>query len=43
MTARTYGVPATIFPGMGHGLMLERDWQKPAQHILDWLIERKIA
>ena len=42
MTARTYGVPATIFPGMGHGLMLERDWQKPAQHILDWLIERKI-
>lgn len=40
MTARSYGVPATIFPGMGHGLMLERDWQKPARHILDWLNER---
>jgi non-heme chloroperoxidase len=37
MTARTYGVEAEIFPGMGHGLMLERDWHKPAQHILDWL------
>jgi non-heme chloroperoxidase len=43
MTARTYNVPATIFPGLGHGLMLERDWKKPAQHILDWLRERKIA
>jgi pimeloyl-ACP methyl ester carboxylesterase len=37
MTARTYGVDANIFPGMGHGLMLERDWKKPAQQILDWL------
>ena len=37
MTARSYGVAATVFPGMGHGLMLERDWKKPAQHILDWL------
>jgi non-heme chloroperoxidase len=43
MTARTYGVAATVFPGMGHGLMLERDWKKPAQHILDWLLERGIA
>ena len=39
MTARTYGVDANIFPGMGHGLMLERDWEKPAQQILDWLEE----
>lgn len=37
MTARSYGVEAHIFPGMGHGLMLERDWKKPAQQILDWL------
>lgn len=37
MTARTYGTQAHIFPGMGHGLMLERDWKKPAQHMLDWL------
>jgi pimeloyl-ACP methyl ester carboxylesterase len=39
MTARTYGVEAEIFPGMGHGLMLERDWRKVAQRILDWLPE----
>jgi len=37
MTARTYNVPAEIFPGMGHGLMLERDWKKPARRILEWL------
>ncbi|MDK9715656.1 alpha/beta hydrolase [Sulfuritalea hydrogenivorans] len=39
MTARTYDVDAHVFPGMGHGLMLERDWKKPAQQILDWLRE----
>jgi len=39
MTARTYDVEANVFPGMGHGLMLERDWKKPAQQILDWLRE----
>jgi len=42
MTARSFGVTATIFPGMGHGLMLERDWRKPAQHILDWLEQKGI-
>ena len=26
MTVRRYGVEAEIFDGMGHGLMLERDW-----------------
>ncbi|MBI5784368.1 MAG: alpha/beta fold hydrolase [Rhodocyclales bacterium] len=39
MTARAYGVDAEVFPGMGHGLMLERDWRKVAQRILDWLPE----
>jgi non-heme chloroperoxidase len=39
MTARSYDVEANIFSGMGHGLMLERDWKKPAQQILDWLGE----
>jgi non-heme chloroperoxidase len=39
MTAGAYGVEAEIFPGMGHGLMLERDWRKVAQRILDWLKE----
>ena len=37
MTARSYGVAAHIYPGMGHGLMLERDWQTVAQDIIDWL------
>ena len=37
MTARHYGVEAEIFPGMGHGLMLERDWESVAGRILDWL------
>lgn len=42
MTARSYQVDAHIFSGMGHGLMLERDWKKPAQQILDWLQERDL-
>ncbi len=37
MTARTYAVDAEIFPGMGHGLMLERDWRVVADTIKDWL------
>jgi non-heme chloroperoxidase len=37
LTARSYGVEAEIFPGMGHGLMLERDWRKVAQRMLGWL------
>jgi pimeloyl-ACP methyl ester carboxylesterase len=39
MTADRYGVDAEIFPGIGHGLMLERDWRRVAQRILDWLGE----
>jgi non-heme chloroperoxidase len=39
MTARTYGVPAEIFPGLGHGLMLERDWRLPADRLRNWLQE----
>lgn len=35
--ARTLGMTATIFPGLGHAVMLERDWQPVAQHVLDWL------
>ncbi|MBA3033910.1 MAG: alpha/beta hydrolase [Gammaproteobacteria bacterium] len=37
MTARSYGVDATTYQGMGHALMLEADWKKPAQDIIDWL------
>lgn len=40
MAARSYGVPAHILPGMGHGLMLEADWKKPAEDIIDWLIRK---
>jgi pimeloyl-ACP methyl ester carboxylesterase len=40
MTAHAYGVEALIFPGMGHGLMLEADWRTPAQALVDWLNER---
>lgn len=36
-TGDAYGCPAELFPGLGHGLMLERDWRLPAQRILDWL------
>lgn len=37
MTADRYGVEAEIFPGMGHGLMLERDWRLVADRLLQWL------
>lgn len=40
MTARSYRIPARIFPGMGHGLMLERDWQVVAQDVIGWLQAR---
>jgi pimeloyl-ACP methyl ester carboxylesterase len=40
MTARSYGVTATTYPGMGHGLMLERDWQIVAQDLVDWMGQR---
>lgn len=36
-TARTYEVPDRIFRGMGHGLMLEKDWEHVAETIRDWL------
>ena len=42
MTARTYGVDADIMPGMGHGLMLERDWQSVAECMRNWLTEQEI-
>jgi len=36
-TAEIYGVEPVIFPGMGHGLMLERDWDHVASVMNDWL------
>ena len=37
MTARSYGVEPVIYPAMGHGLMLENDWEKVATGLLVWL------
>lgn len=41
-TAQTYGVPCKIFRGLGHGVMLEPDWEKVAETIRDWLQEQDI-
>jgi pimeloyl-ACP methyl ester carboxylesterase len=40
MTAATYGRQAEIFPGLGHGMMLEQDWAVVAHRIAAWLEER---
>ena len=37
MTARHYGVAAELFHGMGHGMMLESEWERVAGRILAWL------
>ncbi|MBC9072701.1 alpha/beta hydrolase [Thauera sp. CAU 1555] len=42
MTATTYGRQAEILPGLGHGMMLERDWERVAERIADWLEERHL-
>jgi pimeloyl-ACP methyl ester carboxylesterase len=36
-TARTYATEAEIFEGMPHAMMLDRDWEKVARRILEWL------
>ncbi len=38
-TAAFLGTYAYIFEGMGHAVMLERDWQDAAECISDWLLE----
>ncbi|CAB1370903.1 alpha/beta hydrolase [Denitratisoma oestradiolicum] len=40
MTARSYGVEAEILPGIGHGMMLERDWRRGADRLLNWIQEQ---
>lgn len=40
MTARSYDTNALLYHGMGHGLMLEADWRRPAQDIVAWLDKR---
>lgn len=36
-TAGRYNAEIAEFPGMGHDLMLDRDWQLPLQKMLTWL------
>lgn len=40
--ARYYGTEAEIFPGMGHVMMLEADWQKVADRIIEWMRAGKL-
>jgi pimeloyl-ACP methyl ester carboxylesterase len=39
-TARAYRTEPVFFPGMGHNLMLEPDWETVAHRIDDWLVTR---
>lgn len=41
-TARAYRTEAVIFPDMAHDMMLERDWQTVADHLLGWLSAKGI-
>jgi non-heme chloroperoxidase len=41
-TAQTYDVPSKIFRGLGHGVMLEKDWEQVAENVRDWLAEQEI-
>ncbi len=35
-TASAYAAPLTVFEGMGHAMMLERDWERAAAAVLDF-------
>ncbi len=39
-TASAYKTKASIYPRMGHDMMLEAGWQAVADHILNWLRSR---
>jgi len=36
-TATHHGVDAVMVPGLAHMMMLERQWERPARSIADWL------
>ncbi|MFI5933307.1 alpha/beta hydrolase [Actinoplanes sp. NPDC051494] len=42
-TAARFGSAPLLFPGMGHDLMLDTNWQEPIDAILDWLIKELAA
>ncbi|MFZ0254143.1 MAG: alpha/beta hydrolase [Gammaproteobacteria bacterium] len=37
LTARRYGTTAEIFSDMPHAMMLDRDWERVAKRMLEWL------
>nr|MBS0020514.1 alpha/beta hydrolase [Gammaproteobacteria bacterium] len=37
LTARRYGTTAEIFSDMPHAMMLDRDWERVARRMLEWL------
>lgn len=41
-TARAYGTQATIYPRMGHNMMLEPDWEGVAGDVVAWLGEQGV-
>ena len=41
--ARHYGTEAEIFLDMGHVMMLEAEWQKVADRIIEWVRESELA
>ena len=38
-----YATKAEIFPGMGHVMMLEANWQKVADRIIEWVRASELA
>ncbi len=41
-TARAYGAPCDIIPGVAHNSMLELQWQRVADRILEWLSKNEL-
>lgn len=39
-TARDFNADLKVFPNMAHDLMLERDWQKVADFMIEWLAKK---
>ena len=39
-TARAYGTQATLYPRMGHNMMLEPGWETVAADVVAWLGEQ---
>ncbi len=42
-TAQTYEVPDRIFRGMGHGVMLEQEWEHVAETLRDWMAAQEVS